>query len=261
VKHEDREARTENTAARFTSSRFTLHVLRFTLQVLRFSNVIQIPLDERLYVRVMSPPTLAKRFAGRNLGCRMSDMDVPDSAAESVDSPAELIDSPAELIDSAEEIERQIEADPTLVPQAASALLVEPSVLDQAELEALLADLGPELAAAIERSMIDEAAALDVGAPNVDTDTDADADADADTDTGRSLDLQGASYEPYSSPTGRDRRHSKLSPFAWLFADHAGAGRPTGNQQGDHLRARRSAGKKARPAPRQTQGSLFGNRR
>ena len=45
--------------------------------------------------------------------------------------------------DSPDEIERQIETDPTLIPRRPSALLVEPSVLDQAELEALLLDLGP----------------------------------------------------------------------------------------------------------------------
>ena len=54
-----------------------------------------------------------------------------------------------EVPDSPDEIERQIETDPTLIPRRPSALLVEPSVLDQAELEALLLDLGPLLDAAM----------------------------------------------------------------------------------------------------------------
>src|SRR5205823_4247383 len=94
-----------------------------------------------------------------------------------------------------DEIERQIENDPTLVPRRASVLLVEPSVLDQAELEALLLDLGPLLAAAMHGDPLESTA-------------------------------EGEPYESHPSSVGRDRRHSKLSPFAWLFADHAGAGRP-----------------------------------
>src|SRR5581483_5306577 len=138
------------------------------------------------------------------------------------------------------EVERQIERDESLVPRRPSALLVEPSVLERAELEALLLDLGPLLAAAADGESLD--GENPDGEPVEPT-------------------AQGASYEPHTSSVGRDRRHSKLSPFAWLFTDHAGIGRPTGNQQGHDLRARGGARKKARPAPRQTQGSLFGNRR
>src|SRR5438874_5750023 len=152
------------------------------------------------------------------------DTDVPDSSPQTQRRESEQIET-------TEQIELLVESDPSLVPNRASALLVEPSVLDQAELEALLLGLGPELLAAM----------------------------NADLSAVRTV--EGASDEPYPSATGRDCRHSKLSPFAWLFADHAGAGGSVGDQQGDHLRARRSAGKKARPAPRQTQGSLFGNRR
>src|SRR4051812_44424698 len=130
---------------------------------------------------------------------------------------------------SPDEIERQIEDDPTLIPRRPSVLLVEPSVLDRAELEALLLDLGPLLAAAMH------------GDPLISS-------------------TEGASYEPHPASVGCDRRYSKLSPFAWLFTDHAGAGRPAGDQQGHHLRARGGTRKKARATPRQTQGSLFGNR-
>src|SRR4051794_40209076 len=79
----------------------------------------------------------------------MSDMDVPESsAATTTDSPVQSVDPSTLDLDSTDELERQIEADASLVPQRASVLLVEPSVLERAELEALLADLGPELAAA-----------------------------------------------------------------------------------------------------------------
>jgi hypothetical protein len=70
----------------------------------------------------------------------------------------------------------------------------------------------------------------------------------------------GDGHEPHATSTGCDRRDPKLPPLAWLFPYHAGAGRPARDKQGHHLRARRGAGKKARPAPRQAQGSLFGDR-
>ena len=47
-----------------------------------------------------------------------------------------------------DELERAIEDDPSLAPGAPSALLVEPAVLDPLEVEALLSDLAPLLAAA-----------------------------------------------------------------------------------------------------------------
>src|SRR5439155_8121140 len=123
------------------------------------------------------------------------------------------------------DVERTIENDPALMPVARSALLVEPAVLDPLEVEALLVDLAPLLAAAA--TTCDEI-------------------------------LYGADHEPHAPPVGCDRGHSKLSPLAWLFSDHAGIGRPARHKQGHHLRARRGFGKKARPAPRQAQGSLFG---
>src|SRR5688572_5038991 len=47
-----------------------------------------------------------------------------------------------------DEIERLVEADPALVPQERSALLVEPAVLDPAEVAALLSNLASSLDAA-----------------------------------------------------------------------------------------------------------------
>src|SRR5437762_13359033 len=129
----------------------------------------------------------------------MMDTDVPDSSPQ-------IERRPGEAVETTEQIELLVESDPSLVPHRPSTLLVEPSVLDQAELEALLLGLGPELLAA----MNEELSSL--------------------------RPVEGASHEPYPSATGRDCRHSKLSPFAWLFADHAGAGGSTGDQQGDHLR-------------------------
>src|SRR4051795_687492 len=113
------------------------------------------------------------------------DMDVPDSSPQ-------IERGRIETVETAEHIEMLVESDPSLVPHRPSTLLVEPSVLEQAELEALLLGLGPELLAA----MTEELSPL------------------------RSA--EGASNEPHPSATGRDCRHSKLSPLAWLFADHAG---------------------------------------
>src|ERR1700738_691971 len=127
-------------------------------------------------------------------------------------------------------IEELIESDPSLVPQGASALLVEPSVLEPEEVAALLVDLHALLAGA-------ESAA--VGSPVILS--------------------EGPDHEPDSPATGRHFRHSQLSLSAWLFPHPAGAGRSARHQQGHDLRARRSAGKKTRPAPRQAQGSLFGD--
>ena len=89
-------------------------------------------LDSHYLVRVMS----AKHTPNACVTDVFMGKDVPDSAGE--DSPGET--SPEKT--SADEIERQIEADPTLVPRRQSMLLVEPSVLDRAEIEALLLDLG-----------------------------------------------------------------------------------------------------------------------
>src|SRR5688500_1239760 len=151
-------------------------------------------------------------------------------------------------------VEQWVETDPALAPTGRSALLVEPAVLDPEEVDALLADLGDLLAAA--SSDLTDPALIGAGAV-------AAAGGRSDlcsplfaADTG----AQGASHEPNASSARRTPGHSKLSPFAWLFPDHAGTGRPARHEQGHHLRARRRAGKKARPAAGQAQGSLFGDR-
>jgi hypothetical protein len=120
------------------------------------------------------------------------------------------------------DVERLIESDPALVPKGPSQLLVAPRVLDDAEVQALLEGLSPLL---------------------------------------EGLSHCEADHESHAATAGCSRSHPQLSPLAWLFPHHAGAGRPARHKQGDHLRARRSAGKKARPASRQAQGSLFGDHR
>src|SRR5687767_10907079 len=152
--------------------------------------------------------------------------------------------------DPAADFEHALETDPRLAPVGRSALLVEPAVLDPREVEALLADLGELLAAAAHAA--DDP--LGAGASRVAAATAAAA------LIGVAAAVEGASYESHAPSARRDRRDPKLSPLAWLFPDHAGAGRPARHQQGDDLRARRRPGKKARPAPRQAQGSLFGDR-
>src|ERR1700733_5087174 len=143
------------------------------------------------------------------------------------DCPADS-DTPLLSEEAQQDVEQLIETDPALVPQGPSALLVESAVLDPHELNALLSGLEASLA---------EAAIADW--------------------TGDFT--QGASDEPHTSAARRDRRHSKLSPLAWLFPNDAGIGRSARHQQSHHLRARRRAGKKTRPPSRQAQGSLFGN--
>jgi len=122
--------------------------------------------------------------------------------------------------DDASDFEAFIESDPALAPSAPSQLLVAPRVLDAEEVIALLQGL---------------TVLLDGGCEH------------------------GEGHEPHAASTGCDRRDPKLPSLAWLFPYHAGAGRPARHKQGDHLRARRGPGKKARPAPRQAQGSLFGD--
>ena len=143
---------------------------------------------------------------------------------------------------SAELMAEMIESDPALVPTSPSRFLVEPSVLDVEEVQALLADLG-----ALLRSTEGSGFPTDLRPESAGS-------ARPGEHAG-----SGVSHEPNTPSDGRDRRNPKLSPFAWLFPDHAGIGRSTGHQQGHHLRARRRSGKKARPAPRQTQGALFGD--
>src|SRR6267142_14036 len=150
----------------------------------------------------------------------------PDPPA--TDSSPEAM--PDALTDQAS-LEEAFEADPALVPASASALLVAPAVLDPQEVEALLSGL---------HSLLEETCAA------------ATANALA-TDEQKEI-----GYEPDPSTTGCDRRHSQFPSLAWLFPNHAGTGRSTRHQQSNHLRARERTGKKARPAPRPPQGSLFG---
>jgi hypothetical protein len=131
---------------------------------------------------------------------------------------------------AADDVERLIEADLSLAPEVHSALLVEPVLLEPIELAALLDNLVP---------LLEASARLGSGAEST----------------------QGTEYEPHASTNGRTGGDQKLPAFAWLFPNHAGAGRPARHQQGNHLRARRGTGKKARAAKGQTQGSLFGDRR
>src|SRR5262245_2376435 len=95
----------------------------------------------------------------------------------------------------AAELERLIEDDPTLRPAKPSALLVAPAVLEPEEVSALLSGLSLLLH------------------PN-------------ETDP-----FEEKVHEPDTAATRRDRGHPQLSPFAWLFPDHAGTGRPARHQQ------------------------------
>src|SRR5215208_7099752 len=167
----------------------------------------------------------------------LTDESSDDSLGESVDGS---IEGSVEVIDAAEdageqgELESAIESDPALVPASASALLVAPAVLDPQEVEALLSGL---------HSLLEEtSAAAAANASAVEQHKD-------------------SVYESDSPATGCDRRHSQFPSLAWLFPNHAGTGRSARHQQGHHLRARERPGKKARPAPRSPQGSLFGDHR
>src|SRR3954467_2944521 len=129
--------------------------------------------------------------------------------------------------------DEEFESDPALIPQGSSALLVAPAVLDPQEVEALLSGL---------HSLLEESSA-------------------AAAQNALATDLQKDGYESDPAATGCDRRHSQFPSLAWLFPNHAGVGRSARHQQGHHLRARERPGKKARPAPRSPQGSLFGDNR
>src|SRR4051794_24804183 len=151
-----------------------------------------------------------------------------------------------------DEVERSLEADESLVPTRPSALLVEPSVLDPLEVEALLADLGTLLndAAACAASTDIEAATLEQLESGDRLNRDRADDRSSEP---------GVFDESHPSTARRDRGHPQLPSLAWLFPHHAGARRSARHQQGHHLRARRGPGKKAGPPPRQAQGSLFGD--
>src|SRR5256886_1885189 len=135
-------------------------------------------------------------------------------------------------------LEEDFESDPSLVPAGASALLVAPAVLDPQEVEALLSGL---------HSLLGESSAA--------------AAANALAGDALSEKQKDSTYKSDPSPTGCDRRGAQFPSLAWLFPNHAGASRPARHQQGHHLRARERFGKKARPAPRSPQGSLFGDHR
>src|SRR5579859_5682485 len=125
------------------------------------------------------------------------------------------------------EIETLIEEDPTLVPSGPSELQVDDAVLDPQEIEALLAGLA---------GLLEQIEQSERGVPAL---TESSGPAGAETPA-----TKGVVYESDAAAVGRSRSHPKLSPFAWLFPDHAGAGRPARHQQGHHLRARRGSGKK-----------------
>src|SRR5882724_9536539 len=112
---------------------------------------------------------------------------------------------------SREQVEQLVEDDPALVPTGPSAFQVEDAVLDPLEVEALLAGL---------------AALLEQTEPVIPVRIDS---------PGRAGDLppasKGVSYESDASSVGRPGRHPKLSPFAWLFPHHAGAGGPTRSEE------------------------------
>jgi hypothetical protein len=171
----------------------------------------------------------------------VSSADESDGAAVSSD---QLTSGSSEL--TPQQVELLVENDPTLVPTGPSVLQVDDAVLEPAEIDALLRGLASQL----------EEAATAAGVTA--TDQAAGMPTSADQSTSGSY-REGASRESDPSPARRSGGYSKLSPLAWLFADHAGVGRPARDKQGHHLRARRRFGKKAGAAPRQAQGSLFGD--
>ena len=181
-------------------------------------------------------------------------MDAPQTHAENY---AETYPKTYADVYATEDVEQAIEADLSLVPIGRSALQVEPTVLDPAEVDALLggltallrsaeatgdfpADAGQGPAHAMQAGLLPElsqSGQLQSKRPAV----------------------ERSEHEPYAQTNRRDRRYSQLSPFAWLFPDDAGIGRSARHQQSHHLRARRRTGKKASAPTGQAQGSLFGD--
>src|SRR5215208_2134711 len=124
--------------------------------------------------------------------------------------------------------EHWVEHDPSLVPDRPSSLLVEPSVLDPAEVRALLSDLNVLLAGAaigpVARAAASAVAASGVAASGSAIHSlfglsfDADGGAAGGYESGRELypgDAPGEpceepSYESDAAPTGRDRRDPQL---------------------------------------------------
>src|SRR5215208_915986 len=93
---------------------------------------------------------------------------------------------------AADSLESAFEADPSLVPAGASALLVAPAVLDPQEVEALLSGL---------HSLLEETSAA--AAANA-----------------VAVEQHKDSYESDSQAIGCDRRHSQFPSLAWLFPNH-----------------------------------------
>lgn len=169
-----------------------------------------------------------------------------DADAESdADVEAELA---ADLADAAEH-ERSFESDRSLVPLSRSFLQVEPAVLDAEEVQALLGGLTALLRSA-EATGDFPAEGHPWMEPVGDT---------VESEVAGVCSVQRSEHEPDPQTNRRDRRHSQLSPFAWLFPDDAGIGRSARHQQSHHLRARGRTRKKASPPQGQAQGSLFGN--
>src|ERR1051325_1345564 len=99
------------------------------------------------------------------------------------------------------EIERLIETDPALVPTGPSQFVVSARLLEDEELSALLEGLAP---------------LLDGDDPFV----------VAEGPKAQAHACSEEDHEPHAPAIGCGRRHPQLSPLAWLFPDHAGAGRP-----------------------------------
>src|SRR5215208_7725618 len=117
---------------------------------------------------------------------RVAETTADDLATDSEDLAADSEDLAADSLESA------FEADPSLVPAGASALLVAPSVLDPQEVEALLSGL---------HSLLEETSAA--AAANA-----------------VAVEQHKDSYESDSQAIGCDRRHSQFPSLAWLFPNH-----------------------------------------
>src|SRR6266478_3574968 len=115
---------------------------------------------------------------------------------------------------SREDLESLIEDDPTLVPVGPSEFEVEDSVLAPEEVEALLKGL----AGLLEQTERGVLAPIEPGGQA----------GTQGLQAGPAL--KGVVYESDAAAIGRSGGHPKLSPFAWLLPNHAGAGRPVGHQ-------------------------------
>jgi hypothetical protein len=190
------------------------------------------------------------------MDCQPDRPAVPAPAPDAQENPADVAESP--VADGEPALEQWIETDPSLAPTGPSALLVQERVLEPDEVDALLEGLSTLLADA-DAASANSGAAFGKVAGAV---TGALSHAAALFERRERQEFgKEHSHEPHSTPGRRHGGDPKLSPSAWLFADDAGIGRSTRHQQSHHLRAHRSAGKKAAPPSRQAQGSLFGNQK